>query len=1078
MARGKSGFKKYAAVIYDGTVPLTSVRKVGANESNTVKNTASSGHSSTDASPSTSASPDCLEVDLNNNTASREAWANVSSSVKSSTASGSEAGSTVENTASPQQSSTNGTEPPKTPTKVSGTLRITSAKKAVFPSAAIKDAVDTVKIEKKVKEPKPDAPIVVKKASGQAKVEKKKSQEKNKADKTFASIKPQVLQEPVVTRKKKVKKPSKSRKAATSSPAGKATDAGQKSDAEKSVEVTASPTEDVQLPIVASAATKSTSSYPPMNRSTSITIPVPQSSTSTSPPSVIKDQAVRPAAPVVIDSNRLAVLTSLIKLEMNKTQVKGGNDAVGFVNLLFQRPTYMAELRKNAGLDKVKLFKAMESAEIDLYNAFMPVYSRGIYYRPSEVGKDVKSTRGANISKEDADAIQAVDVANLRYRQACGQVAKQGVSQRELQSSLESETEEGDEKDVVATPQQPRKLAKVKSPKRSGSPQAEISCPVIASPTLLPLLDLDDFPTPTGLKFKVPATSHVTPAKTDDSTKAKGPVSPPRTPSFDFTKKEASLAAVVSTEEEKAATTPFVFGGVATTSEQITSDVVSEDVDQSVLVIASKEGEDSNTTTTDNTVTDKSDVEHDVDAIVTSAFESTVPEPPKHQDIDTAEPFVGIPAADSDIVSDHDSDIVSPTSPVSEDMSFELDAKVDTETTVSYMDQPGEDMFPASPVSEDAEVDTETTESHMNQPGEDMSSTGTVSQEIPSEMDAEADTEITESHMDQPGENVSLESDSAILPDAAPSSRDEHAVSSEHDEDTEGCESESDPTLSTTVVLPPSNEELVTNSQEPSIEEDVSAGEKELATTPENSSSIEDEDTLKSVEEEVVIPSKPEPKVIARNLTFQPSTPRSAMTLLGYNPIPDPLHANDEAAILGSGCATPTTSTPASPLSTAESDLFPRPLTITTSTPTGWLKLTPTPPSSLPSPTSTPRRRMNTQIGTTTLREFLLALQSPTATQQFQLSLVGAFLAVACVERAALDLGSSYAYDCSAETVLANQVLQHKIFLGHVKLAEFLRAVEFDGDGVEDSRAVVGAWEECARVDGEAEDLEMQFCGA
>jgi len=59
--------------------------------------------------------------------------------------------------------------------------------------------------------------------------------------------------------------------------------------------------------------------------------------------------------------------------------------------------------------------------------------------------------------------------------------------------------------------------------------------------------------------------------------------------------------------------------------------------------------------------------------------------------------------------------------------------------------------------------------------------------------------------------------------------------------------------------------------------------------------------------------------------------------------------------------------------------------------------------------------------------------------------------------------------------MLAKKVLQHKVFLGHVKLSEFLGAVEFDGDGVALDGAVVGAWAVCAVKDRMAEEMEIKF---
>ncbi|KAH7080979.1 hypothetical protein FB567DRAFT_631131 [Paraphoma chrysanthemicola] len=122
------------------------------------------------------------------------------------------------------------------------------------------------------------------------------------------------------------------------------------------------------------------------------------------------------------------------------------------------------------------------------------------------------------------------------------------------------------------------------------------------------------------------------------------------------------------------------------------------------------------------------------------------------------------------------------------------------------------------------------------------------------------------------------------------------------------------------------------------------------------------------------------------------------------------------------------------------------------------------------------RRRLNTQIGITTLHEYLLALPNLSAKTFSKLELVEAFLAVVKDEREALALGGSHLKD--AMTVLANKVLQHKVLLGHIKLATFLEMVEIGTDDEVPDHAIVHAWEACAKKDAVAEDLEMRFYNA
>ncbi|KAF2026746.1 hypothetical protein EK21DRAFT_92103 [Setomelanomma holmii] len=121
------------------------------------------------------------------------------------------------------------------------------------------------------------------------------------------------------------------------------------------------------------------------------------------------------------------------------------------------------------------------------------------------------------------------------------------------------------------------------------------------------------------------------------------------------------------------------------------------------------------------------------------------------------------------------------------------------------------------------------------------------------------------------------------------------------------------------------------------------------------------------------------------------------------------------------------------------------------------------------------RRHLNTQIGIITLSSFLLVLPNPSSTSLSKLDLITAYLAVAAIERDALAFGPCKTY--GAATVLANKYLQHKVFVGHIKLAEFLGAIEFGVGGEVEDAKVVGAWEKCAEKNEVVEEMESRFCG-
>jgi hypothetical protein len=61
--------------------------------------------------------------------------------------------------------------------------------------------------------------------------------------------------------------------------------------------------------------------------------------------------------------------------------------------------------------------------------------------------------------------------------------------------------------------------------------------------------------------------------------------------------------------------------------------------------------------------------------------------------------------------------------------------------------------------------------------------------------------------------------------------------------------------------------------------------------------------------------------------------------------------------------------------------------------------------------------------------------------------------------------------------VLSTKMLQHQVFLEHVKLAEYLGAVEFDAGGMASDGAVVSAWGGmCGDGSGGGGDGEVIWC--
>jgi hypothetical protein len=114
--------------------------------------------------------------------------------------------------------------------------------------------------------------------------------------------------------------------------------------------------------------------------------------------------------------------------------------------------------------------------------------------------------------------------------------------------------------------------------------------------------------------------------------------------------------------------------------------------------------------------------------------------------------------------------------------------------------------------------------------------------------------------------------------------------------------------------------------------------------------------------------------------------------------------------------------------------------------------------------------QMNTQIGITTLREFLNALPDAYAATYSRVELIQAFIDLSSTEREELDLGAAHTYN--ADLVVLSKRLQHRVFLGSIKLAVFLKMIMFNALGETSFGEVVTAFEDCAKIDKENDEMD------
>jgi hypothetical protein len=134
-------------------------------------------------------------------------------------------------------------------------------------------------------------------------------------------------------------------------------------------------------------------------------------------------------------------------------------------------------------------------------------------------------------------------------------------------------------------------------------------------------------------------------------------------------------------------------------------------------------------------------------------------------------------------------------------------------------------------------------------------------------------------------------------------------------------------------------------------------------------------------------------------------------------------------------------------------------------------------PRRVPRTPSTPSQRnqrgpyrLNTPIGISPFREFLMELPDPIAHTFRRADLIEAFITLSSRERVELDIGFPHSW--TAVRVLNNKRLANRILLGSIRLSEYLDEICFDQFGIAMDSDVVGAWEDLAKKDEAFSALE------
>jgi hypothetical protein len=134
-------------------------------------------------------------------------------------------------------------------------------------------------------------------------------------------------------------------------------------------------------------------------------------------------------------------------------------------------------------------------------------------------------------------------------------------------------------------------------------------------------------------------------------------------------------------------------------------------------------------------------------------------------------------------------------------------------------------------------------------------------------------------------------------------------------------------------------------------------------------------------------------------------------------------------------------------------------------------------PRRVPRTPSTPSQRnqrgpyrLNTPIGISPFREFLMELPDPIAHTFRRADLIEAFITLSSRERVELEIGFPHSW--TAVGVLNNKRLANRILLGSIRLSEYLDEICFDRFGIAMDSDVVGAWEDLAKKDEAFSALE------
>lgn len=106
------------------------------------------------------------------------------------------------------------------------------------------------------------------------------------------------------------------------------------------------------------------------------------------------------------------------------------------------------------------------------------------------------------------------------------------------------------------------------------------------------------------------------------------------------------------------------------------------------------------------------------------------------------------------------------------------------------------------------------------------------------------------------------------------------------------------------------------------------------------------------------------------------------------------------------------------------------------------------------------------------LGEFLRSTTDPLANSYTMMELIEAFITMSSFEREELDTGRAHTY--TPAMVRNYKYLQNRIYIGSIKLSEFLAMIKFDRDNVATAHDVIEVWKECAEKDEGADVFNTQ----